>query len=162
MRGHLSDAELTDGLGGELAETARAHLDACATCRAEWDRLRGLVADLAKTLRRCADRPPFAWERQRQQIIGQLEPRRPTVWSGRWAWGTAVVALAVVGSVWLQTRTSHPPGTETDHALLVAVGRSVQAEFPAALRPVALLAAELERVTPDARPGADASQGDGQ
>jgi hypothetical protein len=47
--------------------------------------------------------------------------------------------------VWFHGGAPRPSsGPEADHALLLAVERSLQAEVPAALRPAALLAGEVE------------------
>ena len=67
----------------------------------------------------------------------------------------------VLGAFWFYGHTPQPAqGPEADHALLIAVERSVQADVPLALRPAALLAAELERHGTETGPETGAKTGD--
>ena len=146
MRGHLTDTELAEALGDEPRDEALAHLGDCPTCRAERDRLRTALTGLAEQARIQAERPDAAWERQRRQIGGRLDDRPARSPSWRWVWAPAALGLAALTVVWLgweTPRQSQEP--EIDHAILAAVERSLQADVPMALRPVALLAAEIER-----------------
>ena len=126
-----------------------AHLLVCPTCRMERDRLRAALSDLAEQARVQAERSEEAWEGQRLRIAARLSDRSPlseghsTGW--RWAWVPVAVGLAALALVWWRGETPRlSPEADADHALLIAVERSVQAEVPVALRPVALLAAEIE------------------
>ena len=146
MQKHLTDSQLMEALGGEPEGEARVHLAGCPNCRADRDRLRAALTGLVEQSRAQAERPEAIWEQQRRQIVSRLS-RRPSSWRfWGWTWAPAAVGLAVVALFWFR---GGPPqssqGPEADHALLIAVERSAQAEVPVALRPVALLAAEVER-----------------
>ncbi len=145
MREHMTDAEMAETLGGEPGGTALAHLTDCPACRAERDRLQAALTALAGQARAQAERPEASWERQRRQIASRLHDRAPASHAWRWAWVPAAVGLALVAVFWFRGDTPpSSPGPETDHALLLAVERSLQADVPAALRPAALLAGEVE------------------
>ena len=145
MQRHLTDPEMTQALGGEAGGETLAHLAGCPTCRAQRDRLRAALTDLAEQARVQAERPEASWERQRRQIASRLGNRPSPSPRWRWAWAPAVLLLVALGSFWFYGHTPQPAqGPEADHALLIAVERSVQADVPLALRPAALLAAELE------------------
>ena len=145
MQRHLTDPEMTQALGGEPGGETLAHLVGCPTCLAEWDRLRAVLTYLAEQARVQAERPVASWEGQRRRIAGRLGDRPSSSPRWRWAWAPAILLLVALGSFWFYGHTPRPsPGPEADHALLIAVERSVQAHVPLALRPAALLAAELE------------------
>jgi predicted anti-sigma-YlaC factor YlaD len=145
MREHLTDEELAETLGGEPREETLAHLAECPASRAERDQLQVTLTALAGQARAQGERPEAAWERQRRQIASRLRDRAPVSRAWRWAWVPAAVALALVAVFWFRGETPpSSPGPETDHALLLAVERSLQADVPAALRPAALLAGEVE------------------
>jgi hypothetical protein len=165
MRGHLTDAEMTVALGGDAGAEVRAHLAACPACLTERDRLRAALSELAEQARVQAERSEAAWEGQRLRIAARLSDRsplsegRPRGW--RWAWAPVAVGLAALALLWWRGETPRlSPGADADHALLIAVERSVQAEVPVALRPVALLAAEIEPHGTDTERGPGTPTGD--
>jgi hypothetical protein len=144
MRGHLTDTEMAEALGGAPPDAVRDHLDCCVTCRAERDRIEETLMGLAAQIQTRAARPDAAWDRQARQIAERLRerPRRARSW--RWAWAPAVAGLAALVGIWIDGRSLRvTPGTETDDALLVAVERSIQTNVPAALQPAALLIGEF-------------------
>jgi len=146
MRGHLTDAELTEALGGEPQGETLSHLAACPICRAERDRLREVLASVAGRARVEAEWPEESWDRQRLRIVSQLDDRPSRFPSWRWAWAPAAAGLAVLAFVWFRWEAPHQPqGPETDQAILIGVERSLQTDVPVALRPAALLVAEFER-----------------
>jgi predicted anti-sigma-YlaC factor YlaD len=160
MRGHLTDTEMMEALGGEPAGETFAHLVGCPTCRAERDRLRATLADLAEQARVQAEWREEFWERQRRQIAGRMSDRRSLAPGWSWAWAPAAVGLAVVALVWFYGKTPQPsPEPAADDALLISVERSLQAECPVALQPAALLAAEVERRGAETGRGADIPAG---
>ena len=160
MRGHLTDSEMTETLGGEPAGDTLGHLADCPTCRAERDRLQATLSALAAQLRGQAMRPEASWEGQRRQIARRLREPPTLAPSWRWAWALAAVALVVMAEVWFHGNPAQPlPAAADDHALLLAVERSLQTECPVALRPAALLAAEAEQGGAAGR-GADTVKGD--
>jgi len=85
----------------------------------------------------------------------------PLIVIGTAGWVLAAVALAVMAAVRFHGPPSPQPlpATAADHALLLAVERSLQTERPVALRPVALQAVEAEQGWAAGR-GADTVKGD--
>jgi hypothetical protein len=161
MRGHLTDSEMTEALGGELKGEALAHMDGCPTCRVERYRLRAALTDLMDQARAQAERPEASWGRQRRQIASRLGDRPSLSLGWRWAWAPALLILAALALLWPRGETRQRlPGPEADYALLTAVERSVQAGVPAALQPVALLVAEIERRGTETEPVAGTPKGD--
>ena len=104
MTHHLSPQEFVDALDATLATRRLDHLEACAGCRADLDRLRATVIDV-----RGADVPepsPLFWdhfsERVRQATAGAPAPVPAAWWGSGWrplagfAAGLAAVVLAAV------------------------------------------------------------------
>ena len=145
MRGHLSNRDLMESLDADPSGDVRDHLAACATCRAERDRLQATVTGLTDAVHAWADRPEATWDRQVRQILANVDASPSPVPRWRWAVAPALVGLAALAGVWFH---GHSPQmltpTETDEALLAGVQRAVRAEVPSALRPVALLLDAVE------------------
>jgi predicted anti-sigma-YlaC factor YlaD len=161
MRGHLTDAEMADALGEAPLGEVRDHLAGCPICRADRDRLRATLTDLAAQLQTRAARPEPAWDRQARQIAERLHERQPRARPWRWAWAPAAVGLAVLAGIWFQGQSPRvAPGTETDDALLFAVEGSIHAAVPAALRPAVLLIEEVRGRGTEAEPSLGVSQGE--
>ena len=79
---------------------------------------------------------------------------------GTAGWALAAVVSVVMTAVWFHGSSLQPlPAAAADHALLLAVERSLQSECPVALRPAALLAAEAEQGGAAGR-GADTLKGE--
>ncbi len=146
MREHLTDEELTEVLDGMPEGDTLAHLAGCETCRAERDRLRVELAAFAEQTRAGAERSEASWDRQRRRIVGRLVDRPSPALGWYWAWAPAVLLIVILGWFWFAGWAPHPSsGPEADHALLISVERSIRADVPQALRPAALLAAQLEQ-----------------
>lgn len=161
MRAHLTDPELTETLRGEPAGDTGAHLAECPICRAERDRLQAALAALTVQARMQAERPEESWAGQRRQIASRLRDRLSPRPGRRWAWVPAAVGLGVVTWLWFHGRAPQTvPEPTADHALLLAIERSIQTEYPAALRPAALLAAEVERREAETERGTGTRAGD--
>jgi hypothetical protein len=161
MRGHLTDAEMTEALGEQYTGSARAHLADCAICRVERDRLRVTLAGIVQQTRVEAKRSEAFWERQRRQIASRLGRRRQRTRPWRWVWASAAVGLAALAAVWLHGYSPRAwPGPEADHALLIAVECSLQTSLPTALRPAALLAGEFERADAESSWGGQTPKGE--
>ncbi len=143
MERHLTDAELVDTL--EVSSgVRRAHLDTCARCRAEYERLQATLTGLAIEAQDWADRPDAAWDRQARQIFARARARHVHVPRWRWALVPALGLAALVG-VWWHGQGTPPSGSvESDDALLNAVQQSIHAIVPAPMQPIALLAREVE------------------
>jgi hypothetical protein len=148
MRRHLSDAELVDAVAGDPGTRIRDNRVECQGCRADLGRLRSAIATLASELDTVAARPDAFWDRQRVCILGRIRqpPRRLVTAS----WGsrvpvTAAGAALLLGAIWWGSDTTGRAGkADTDPALLPAVQHAIDADTPSALRPVALLVAEIE------------------
>ncbi len=112
-REQLMDLLYDEGTPEARAES-RAHLDACASCRAEWEALRGTRARVAALADR--DVPSAATarilraaaERRRQGFAERLAD-----WLGPLAlhptWATAAIALVVVVSSFAIYQSTRPP-----------------------------------------------------
>jgi hypothetical protein len=147
MRGHLTDREMMELVAATLEGATLAHLRRCAVCRQEYVRLHTTLVDLAVDARARAERSDAFFQRQRVRIGCRTGDRRSFVRRWRSVWAPALVTGALL-TVFL-TRGGlppRPPGeSEADQAFLTAVHRAIHAEAPAALRPAALLIAEMER-----------------
>jgi hypothetical protein len=93
--------------------------------------------------------PETFWRQQREGIKARLAARDFTHPWKRWTWVTGTVILIVLAST-LLSRNRVPPvqttaQTDPDDVLLLIVQRSIQSDVPQALRPVALLARQIER-----------------
>jgi hypothetical protein len=156
IRGHLRDDEVTLALldsplsSGFGAKDPRFtdHLEACAICRAEQERLAARFAGFGAWARADAERPENFWEMQHAHIAARVVPAAKTarvLWFGFALAGVAaviVLAFAIFGA------RPYPPQVATtvdDHYLLVDVEHSINNELPAALEPAALLANEMNR-----------------
>jgi hypothetical protein len=75
MKNHLSDVEFSDLL---LEETAprREHLEACAMCRVEHERLASELTALRNWTLASADLPEQFWAQQRRAILSRTQQRR--------------------------------------------------------------------------------------
>jgi hypothetical protein len=115
---HLSREELIDSLEGTLAPARNAHVDGCATCRAE-------RVSLQQVLRRVAavevpEPSPLFWEhfsaRVREAVARQPQPATPgwQTWTWpRWAVGAAtlVVCLTLGYAGWRDYRPGRFSGS---------------------------------------------------
>ncbi len=161
MRGHLTDQELMEALDGRLESEAQAHLRACAACRAERYRMRVTLAALAEETRLRAERQEVFWTRQRREIALRLAGRKILSPRWVWAWAPALLLLLGLGSFLFRGEAPQPARrTDADYELLLAVDRSLRAAVPAALRPAALLASEVERHETETTPAARGPEGD--
>ena len=150
MRGHLSDSEMTAHVDGRLVSEGLGHLLSCAACREESVRLRASLVGLAARIHAEAERPEAFFQAQRAKITRRLEEHRPLGPRWRSAWAPALATVALVAA--FVTRggppLQKPLDSEADQALLSAVRHAIHAEVPAALRPAALLLAEVEQGVP--------------
>lgn len=97
-----------------------------------------------------AERPEASWGRQRRQIASRLADRPSLSLSWRRAWAPALAAAALLAVFLTRGGPSlqRPQDSDADQALLSAVQHSIHAEAPTALRPAALLVAEVARGVP--------------
>ena len=118
---HLDDERLLDAAEGRLARAAVAHLETCASCRAQVGELQDVLAQVA-LVEEPAPSPLF-WEHFRARVSAGLEPvsqlPAPRIPFGfRWLSGAALaVTLALVTFAAIATRSSSGAG---DAPLLTA------------------------------------------
>jgi predicted anti-sigma-YlaC factor YlaD len=157
VRGHLRDDEVIRALldsplaSGFAMKDARLadHLEACAICRAEHDRLTTRFAGFGAWARAAAHRPENFWEMQHARIAARLVPEKKKnirTWGFQLALATAaaviILAFAIFGT---RPYPQQVASTVDDHSLLVDVEHSINDELPAALQPAALLVNEMNR-----------------
>ena len=134
---------------GTLDGGALLHLRCCAACRKEWRRLYATLTGMAAQIHNEARRSEAFFQVQRAQVIRRLGEQRPRAGRWRMAWAPALAAALMV--VFFTREGAPPPApraSETDQAFLTAVEHAIGTEMPGALRPAALLVAEVERVLP--------------
>jgi hypothetical protein len=99
---HLTDAQFGDLLLGTASAAAKAHLEACAQCSEEADRVSGAIGSFEQQSllwaeRRAASRPLLA--PHRQPVLSWLHiPANPQ------AWTAAVLAIALAAGIGVAVR----------------------------------------------------------
>jgi len=147
MEEHLSNEELTLAIVDKSANQTRGHLERCAACRAEVERLSSAVSSFALWAHQAAERPNGFWQAQASAIRPRL--REPRSLLRRLAWAGALALLLLAATLLSENAPPAPTVAQTDpdHALLVDVEHSVRRELPRALEPAALLAEEVSRAS---------------
>jgi hypothetical protein len=163
---HLSDEQFTELLMGGSPARVQAHLQECAKCRAEAERVGGAIGDFSEQSRmwaerRAAERPLRTAERapraaERESVLAWLV--RPQAWAGaalaialavgigmtmerehsRTAQADAAKAQAGVAAARVEATTAQAEAKAQAGATMVQVKAAVQAE--AAVRPATLKA----------------------
>ena len=145
MHGHLTDRDMMEALHKAPSGEVRDHLAGCPSCRAERERLQAALTGFAEQAHAWADRSDAAWDRQARQILARPREAQGHTLRWRWACVPALLGLAALAGLCFHGQSLRvSPPLENDEALLAAVDRSIQAEVPAALRPVTLLLGEVE------------------
>jgi len=146
---------------GVLEGEGLTHLTGCQQCRTEYARLRAALVDLAVRAHAQAERSDAFFRTQRARIEARLGERPRAIRRWRAAWVPALAAaLLVVFLTYGVPRSPTPQESAADQAFLISVEHAIQAEVPAALRPAALLVAEIERGLPHTDRGIRAHTGD--
>lgn len=136
MSNHFTHEQISAALLGLLPASAREHLDGCAMCRSEVERVRNDFVLFGGAVREWASGMPVAVPRSAPQ------PRRLPFAKLALAGGLAAATLA---AVWV-SRIGVPrdqPRTDakiTDSALLQEVNTELSQSVPALLEPLANLA----------------------
>jgi hypothetical protein len=112
---HLTDIEHVDFLDGMLAPERARHLDGCASCREESERVRDALARAVDAT--MPEPSPLFWEHfsaRVQEGVRAADTPAPAgwrAWAGsatvRWAFSGALLTLLLVGGLW---KASAPPG----------------------------------------------------
>ena len=97
------------------------------------------------------DEPETFWQLQREGISTRVAARDFTHPWRRLIWVAATMILILLAST-LLSRNNVPPTpsvaqTDPDNALLLSVQQSIRSDLPQALRPAALLTAEIDRAS---------------
>jgi len=156
---HLNENEWLELILGGDAAAPRRHLDACAHCSAEFEKLRASLQEFRSEAHQAAERPEGFWARQHAATVSRAL-RKNTAPRLAWAASLAAVVLAalilanpaprapsVQGALPAPSAiaASAPPSIEGDAALLMDVQQSVQRDVPEALEPAALLVDEMNQ-----------------
>jgi hypothetical protein len=145
MSGHLNEEQIVAVAIGEAGQEATAHIEACAACRGEAERVGAALAGFAEGTRAEADRPEAFWAWQRSAILARLAQGSARTRRLAWASATALLIVAALAMNQLAPTKDATVAYDPDHALLVDVERMMRREVPAALQPAALLAAEMDQ-----------------
>jgi hypothetical protein len=147
MSDHLSEEQITGWMLDMQDEAARQHLETCAGCRAEVDRLEDAVSRFRASVHASAQRKEPFWCTQRIVIRERLAVSRPV---GFRRWIPVTVVAAIVFGALVLTRAPRAPQQPAkdngDEALLLQVQSDVRREFPMALAPAALIAEERNEI----------------
>ncbi|MGD0228384.1 MAG: hypothetical protein ABSF71_39280 [Terriglobia bacterium] len=149
MNGHLSDEQWAAAVLNENDEGAAEHLADCATCRADVQTFLAAMGTVRARSGQVVEQPETFWRRQREGISTRLAARDFTHPWRRWIWVTATVMLILLASSLLSRNNA--PSTQAaaqpdpDDALLLSVQQSIRSDLPQALKPAALLTAEIDR-----------------
>jgi predicted anti-sigma-YlaC factor YlaD len=145
INSHLSDREFAEALI-EGTGPARAHLEQCGSCRAEFDRWQKTLASLPALTQAAAERPADFWQEQQFAIRQMLNPGRlgrVTFPAPAWAAALGLVLFALLllggGPAPAPTQAIYDP----DHQMLLEVEEALNSDLPEALEPAALLAQEI-------------------
>ncbi len=113
MLRHCSIQELLEVRGGEGSYGARTHVDECAECREELDRLHQRVAAL-KAL------PTLSSPRDRWAVVrGAVVAERRRVWWVRSGWAAAAAIALVLGATTVMRQPAAAPETAEEVQILV-------------------------------------------
>jgi hypothetical protein len=151
MNGHLSNEQWAAAILHQNDEAAAKHLAECATCREEVKSFAGAVGAAHAQARKVMEQPETFWRQQRESICARVAASDFIHPWRRWIWVTATVMLILLAST-LLSRNNAPPTpsvaqTDPDDALLLSVQQSIQSDLPQALKPAALLTAEIDRAS---------------
>ncbi len=112
---HLSEAEFVDWVDGTLPSARASHVDTCATCRSQAERLRLDLTVIADRREPIPEPSPLFWDhlsqRVRESVRDVESAPRQSHWFARQLW-TAVagsaIALVVAIALWTAPRDPNP------------------------------------------------------
>ena len=151
MNGHLSNEQWEEAVLCQNDAAAEKHLVECAACREEVQFFTGVSGAVQAQARKVMDEPETFWQLQREGISTRVAARDFTHPWRRLIWVAATMILILLAST-LLSRNNVPPTpsvaqTDPDNALLLSVQQSIRSDLPQALRPAALLTAEIDRAS---------------
>ena len=151
MNGHLSNEQWEAAVLHQSNEAAVKHLADCAACRGEVKSFTGAAEAAQVQARKVMGQPETFWQQQREGISARVAARDFAHPRKRLIWVAAAMVLILLASS-LLSRNDAPPTpsmaqTDPDDALLLSVQQSIQSDLPQALRPAALLTAEIDRAS---------------
>jgi hypothetical protein len=122
MQIHLNDEQFCALLAGEESTSTAAHLDGCAACRSELERVAGPMEGFSAL--------GMEWAERRSATLAPVRPQtawaKPLMWPRPLTWAaSALLAAAVIAGVHRERTTPAPLTAET------ASGRSAAAARPA-------------------------------
>ncbi len=146
MPGHPTEEQWSAVVLDAADDAARVHIENCAACRVERERLQGAMTALRDSATHASNRPEAFWQRQRAMISARASLRQFV--ERRLVWATALAVVVLAASMLLkQAPATHVAAPDSDQALLIDIDRSVDRGVPEALAPAALLTQEISRAT---------------
>lgn len=147
MNNHLSRDQVTEWVSGTNEESVRFHLDACAVCRLEVERLQTTLSGFRDSVHALAQRDDSFWRRQQLAIRKRLSEKS---WfpPASWVWAAAMIVVLVAGFLLMRTERIPRYGTTdaADEILLQEVQGDMAREYPEALAPAVLIAEERNEI----------------
>jgi len=148
MKEHLSEEQLNHWILGQAESDATEHMEACAICRREAQKLKAALDGFHDSIHGMAEDYRLRWQ-------PPVQPGR-SAWSQliaqRWAYAVALAAILVVSVVLLRfdhRRVPHPvTATLSESEILMQIQADVSEDVPSALAPGELLVAGAEEPPP--------------
>ena len=130
MLGHLKAEDFVNLMeGAELPAKRRSHIDSCARCRATWESMRSVHAEMTSL---DADVPEPDWEHfrasVRDELLSRSVQRESTLrrWTG-WAirpavaWALSILMAVGITTVTVLWKTNDPTSTPTPPSTVATV-----------------------------------------
>ncbi|HEU5163631.1 MAG TPA: hypothetical protein VFV54_10830 [Thermoanaerobaculia bacterium] len=126
---HYSELELLDEVYLPGESEMKAHLAACASCRARAERLRAELGSIREGFeRRVESKPEAFWQKQRASVMARVNrPSERNVLRPLGAWALAATLVIAVGGGWIL----RDRGTEVVPETAATVSATATAAEPA-------------------------------
>lgn len=135
---HLTTDEIVDAVEGVLDATGHAHLDACAACRSEVDRL---AATLSETRSVTITEPsPLFWDHFSQRVRTAIAEEPPAQAWPLWLRWPVLAPLTALGLLVIALMTAVPRSGPTSRSVVPAVATAP--DQPSAADPEGALAVD--------------------
>jgi len=132
---HLSEKQISEWLAGTHRTDVQAHIQVCAQCQAEVDRLSDALVSFRGTVHQWAAVPNAS-----RAVIPETGVARRF----RFAWAMAAIFIVLAASLWwprLRAPRAVTPHPDDDAALLLQIRTDVSRNVPGPMEP-------LSRLTP--------------